>query len=397
VSRRLSIPIALVAAGLIGFATLVATSPEVDRRSPEPIAPVVRTLEVVPASHRFSVVAHGTVESPIDTQLRAQVDGEVIWVSEHLAPGGFYEAGEHVVTIDPTDYEDDLEATRAARDRAASSLSRARREHERQQELASLSAASVAHADEARDAFRAADAALREARVQLARAERNLERTKVVAPYAGRTLAKRVDIGQFVRRGDDLAELYAIEYAEVPLPIPDSDLAFLDLPHPFHDAGGSEIVEAPRVRLRARFAGISAEWMGRVVRTAAEIDPRSRTVTVVARVDDPYGRMPDGPDVPLPVGLFVEATIEGRSIDDAVVLPSSVLHEGSRVYVVDDEGRLRFRTVEVLRARRDEIVVGGGLRAGERVVVTPLHGAVERMRVRAEEVREGSPSAEPSV
>ena len=116
---------------------------------------------------------------------------------------------------------------------------------------------------------------------------------------------KRVDIGQFVRRGDEIAGLYAIEYAEVPLPIPDRDLAFLDLIHPFRDSLRDELQDGPVVRLQAEFAGVRSEWTGRLVRTAAEIDARSRTVTVIARVDDPYGRKLKGPSLPLPVGLFV--------------------------------------------------------------------------------------------
>jgi RND family efflux transporter MFP subunit len=246
----------------------------------------------------------------------------------------------------------------------------------------SESASSVSRADEARDKYRSADAALREARVRVARAERDLARTEVVAPYAGRTRNKQIDIGQFVRRGDDLAELYAIDYAEVPLPIPDSDLAFIDLQHPFRDAARDEMRNGPIVHLRADFAGVRNEWTGHLVRTTAEIDARSRTVTVVARVVDPYGRASESSSLPLPVGLFVEAEIEGREIEDAVLLPTTALREDNQVYVVDDQGRLHFRRVEILRNRRDEIVVSGGLRAGERVAITKLRGALDGMLVR---------------
>lgn len=383
--KRIVVPCVILAAGVLGFSAFILTRPEVERRQTESVAPLVRTVIVEPKSIHLTVAAHGTVEPSIESELRSQVDGEIIWVSPKLAAGGFFETGEPLVRIDATDYEHELEAARAARDRATSALSRATREHERQQRLVSQSAASVSHADEARDEFRSADAALREARVRIGRAERDLARTQLAAPYAGRTREKIVDIGQFVRRGDDLARLYAIEYAEVPLPIPDSELAFIDLLHPFRDVGRDESIDGPVVHLRADFAGVPSEWTGHLVRTAAEIDARSRTVTVVARVDDPYGRSPDGPSLPLPVGLFVEAEIEGREIPAAVVLPTTALRDDERVFVVDADGRLRIRAVEVLRQRRDEIVVSGGLIAGERVVVTPLRGAVDGMRVRVAE------------
>jgi RND family efflux transporter MFP subunit len=346
------------------------------------VAPLVRAVVVEPQAVRFTVTAHGTVEPRVESELRAQVAGEIIWVSDKLSPGSFFEPGEALIRIDPTDYENELEAARAERDRSKSSLSRARREHERQQRLVSELAASVSKADEARDAYRSADAALREAQVRVTRAERDLERTELAAPYAGRTRDKSVDIGQFVRRGDELAQLYAIDYAEVPLPVPDRELAFLDLLHPFRDEERDELHDGPLVLLRAEFAGVRNEWRGRLVRVAAEIDARSRTVTVVARIEDPFGRSPSGPSMPLPVGLFIEAEIEGREIEGAVILPTTALRDDGQVFVVDAEGRLHFRKVEVLRNRRDEIVVGSGLAAGERVAVTPLRGAVDGMHVR---------------
>jgi RND family efflux transporter MFP subunit len=384
-NQRIVAPIAILAAGVAGFVAFIATRPEVDRQEPDTIVPLVRTVFVEPQTLRFKVSAHGTVEPPIESELRSQVDGEILWVSPSLAAGGFFEANEPLIRIDATDYENELEASRAASDRAKSALSRASREHERQQRLLSQSAASLAQADEARDGFQSAEAALREARVRIARAQRDLARTEIAAPYAGRTRDKSVDIGQFVRRGDELAQLYAIEYAEVPLPVPDRELAFLDLLHPFRSTGRDELLDGPVVRLRASFAGIRSEWSGHIVRTAAEIDARSRTVTVIARIEDPYGRSPDGPSLPLPVGLFVEAEIEGREIEGAIVLPTTALRADSQVYVIDAEGRLHFRTIEVLRNRRDEIVVSGGLVAGERVAITPLRGAIDGMRVRVAE------------
>lgn len=102
-------------------------------------------------------------------------------------------------------------------------------------------------------------------------------------------------------------------------------------------------------------------------------------VHVVARVEAPYE--PSSQRPPLAVGLFVRAEIEGREFRDAVVLPRSAVHGEDRVWVVDGSGRLRERVVEVLRAARDEVVVAGGLAAGERVVISPVEAAAEGMVV----------------
>jgi multidrug efflux pump subunit AcrA (membrane-fusion protein) len=135
------------------------------------------------------------------------------------------------------------------------------------------------------------------------------------------------------------------------------------------------------VRLHAKFAGGEHVWSGTVVRTEGEIDPESRMVHVVARVEAPYAREEAAGRPPLAVGLFVRAEIEGREVHGVVVLPRAAVHQNDRVWVVDAEGRLRERTVDVLRSIQDEVVVAGGLRSGERVVVSPLETAVEGMAV----------------
>jgi multidrug efflux pump subunit AcrA (membrane-fusion protein) len=193
---------------------------------------------------------------------------------------------------------------------------------------------------------------------------------------------ERVDVGQFVARGAPLVTLYAVDYAEVRLPVPDRELSYLDLPLAFTDPAGRE---GPLVELGAEFAGRAHTWQGRIVRTEGEIDPRSRTVNVVARVEDPYGRASAERGVPLAVGLFVEAAIQGREVSDAVVLPRTALRDSQQVIVVDDESRLRFRRVDVLRVQGDEVVIGEGLSTGERVCISPLVAPVEGMSVRVED------------
>jgi multidrug efflux pump subunit AcrA (membrane-fusion protein) len=188
-------------------------------------------------------------------------------------------------------------------------------------------------------------------------------------------------VGQFVSRGSPIGRLYAVDYAEIRLPIPDEQLAFIDLPLARRD--DASLDDAPRVRVRARFAGANHTWEGRIVRTEGEIDRRSRMVHAVARVEDPYGLGADGKRAPLAVGLFVEAEIQGHLARGATVLPRSALRDGNRVWVVDADDRLRFREVDVLRVYGSEVVIRDGLRQGERVCVSPLLTVVDGMQVRA--------------
>lgn len=344
-----------------------------------PTAPLVRVELAKPQEFRFMVRAHGSVTPRSESDLVSQVSGEVVWVSRSLAAGGFFERGEPLLRIDRADHEVELEAARASVARAESEFQRANTERDRQRQLADQSVASQARIDDAENAFRVTHAVLREARARRSRAARDLERAEIHAPYAGRVRSEQVDVGQFVQRGTTIATLYSVDFAEVRLPLPDRELAYLDLPLSGEPAGASREQPGPAVKLTAEFAGRERVWHGTIVRTEAELDPRSRMVHVVAEVADPYG---SGSDAPLAVGLFVAAEIAGRSVPEAYLLPQTAIRGDDRVYLVDANNQLRIREVDVLRNERDRVVIGEGLAPGDRVCVSPLGAAIDGMQVR---------------
>jgi RND family efflux transporter MFP subunit len=378
-SPKLLVPLALLALGAAGAALVIATGPQVEAKAPTVVSPLVRVAEVRLVDLPLEVTTHGTVAPRTESALVPEVAGRVIEVSPALVSGGFFGAGDLLLRIDPRDYEVALERARAAVARAKSEHSRARRELRRQQELAKHAVASEAQLDVASNAAEAAAAALREAVAAHEQAERDLGRTELRAPFDGRVREEKVDVGQFVNRGVSVGTLYAVDFAEVRLPVPDDELAYLELPLVW--PGELPPGEGPEVRLVARFGGEEHEWLGRVVRTEGEIDPRSRMVHVIARVEDPYGRHGAGSRPPLAVGLFVQAHIRGKLARGVAVLPRAALR-GSQVLVVDAEGRLRLRDVDVLRAQRDEVVIRAGLAEGERVNLSPLDTVVDGMPVR---------------
>jgi RND family efflux transporter MFP subunit len=392
-SKKVWLPLAILGGGLLVAIGLVLNRPGAQARPHEVVAPLVRAVRAEPQEFRYVVRANGTVMPRTQSDLIPQVSGEVTWVSPALVSGGFFAADEPLLRIDPRDYEAALESARASLARAESERSRARTERGRQRELAQRSVASQTRIDDAENAFRVADAQIREARASLGRAERDLERTELTAPYEGRVREENVDVGQFVNRGTPVARLYAVDAAEVRLPVPDRELSYLDLSLSTGSARYAEPAGAdpseespsgtasgPEVRLHAEFAGRDRIWHGQIVRTEGEIDPRSRMINVVARVEDPYGSEP-----PLAVGLFVSAEILGRREPRAYVLPRAAIREeesGFQVLLIDAEDRIRFRPVEVLRSEADRVVIGSGLSPGERVCVSPLGAVVEGMKVR---------------
>ena len=388
---KVMVPIAILGVGALAVLAVMMMRSGVDSKPAQVSARLVSVIEAQPRDVQFSVYAQGTVVPRTESDLIPQVAGEVIWVSPTLVSGGFFEEGDPLIRIDPSDHRVELEAARAVVARTKSEFARAKTEIERQRRLADQGVASQARIDDAENEFRVTEAELREETAKLARAERDIERTEIRAPYQGRVRSEQVDVGQFVSRGVSIGKLYATDYAEVRLPLPDRDLRFLDIPFDLSgesvnsDGDRIEVSVGPAVQLRAEFAGVPRTWVGKIVRTEGEIDAKTRMIHLVARVEDPYGQNGAPGSAPLAVGLFVEAEIAGRRVEGVYVLPRTALRTDSGddlVYVVDAEDRLRFKAVEVLRAERDDVIVGSGLEPGDRVCISPMAAAVNGMAVR---------------
>jgi RND family efflux transporter MFP subunit len=383
--KRVLLPLGIIAGGFALAFILIATGPKLTPQSPTVMAPLVRVLAVTPESLQLSTSTHGTVEPRTESELVPEVSGRIIAMSPAMVSGGFFSEGEVLINIDPLDYEVALEQARAGLTRAESDLSNARKAHARQLDLARKQSTSASQRDDALNRLRIAEATYREAKAKLSKAERDVVRTRLVAPYDGRVRSERVDVGQFVNRGSSVAMLYATDFAEVKLPIHDEELAFLDLPLAASGIPWNAPIEVTR---RARFAGQHHEWQGQVVRTEGELDPRTRMINVIARVPLPYAQDSERP--PLSVGLFVEAEIHGSRVNDLVILPRSALRGKNRVFIVDQENRLRSRDVEVLRIVQDQVYVKEGLMLGDKVCISALESALDGMLVRPSESKTGS-------
>lgn len=394
--RKILMPVLVLLIASVGAIVLIATAPEVESVAATRHLPMVRTIDVRPGDIRMVVRSQGTVAPRTESELVPEVSGRVEWVSPALVSGGFFQLGEPLVRLDPRDYEAALGRARADVERAAGEAEHARAELRRQQGLARSNANSASQLSNAMRGERVANAALEAAKASLDQAERDLERTRIAAPFDGRVRTERVDVGQFVSRGVSIATLYATDYAEIRLPIADRQLAFLELPG-IADPSDSE--QGPPVVLRARFAGADRVWTGRVVRTEGEIDAQSRMVHVVARIEDPYDTSePDAGEpgatqkTPLAVGMFVRAEIEGLMASGVLVVPRAAMREGDRLLVVDGDDRIHHRPVEVLRIDRDEVLLRAELAADERIVVSRMQVVVDGMKVQPVPADQETPS-----
>ncbi len=379
---------AILVLSVLGSMAVVARGPKPVPRPEGRRIPVVRVTTARAEDVRLDVTAFGVVRPRTETTLVAQVAGRVEAVSPSWKSGGFFRKGEVLLRIDARDYElrrTQAEAlvarAKAGLDRVEAEAGVARREW---QEFGKGEANPLALR---KPQLEEAEAQLASARAALKAAELDLLRTSIRAPYDGRVREKLCDVGQFVAAGTPVARIYATDYAEVRLAVPDHHLAFLDLPlvsAPDAGEGPGGAAAGPVVELFATFAGAEHRWVGRIVRTEAEIDPRSRVVHAVARVEKPYTpRKPGSP--PLMVGMYVRAVIHGKPADSVILAPPEAVRGRNTVLVVDGEDRLRVRKVEILRRTPRGFVVSRGIRPGERICLTDVRPAVEGMRVKPEE------------
>ncbi|MCP5055383.1 MAG: efflux RND transporter periplasmic adaptor subunit [bacterium] len=384
---KLILPFLVIVVAVLGGAGLLATAPEVEQIARPEVARAVRVVDVVAESLPLIVHSQGTVAPRTESELVPEVSGRIIWSSPSLVSGGFFREGEPLLRLDRDDYETALARARANLERAKGEWEHAKATLDRREELARQGVASSSQLDDARRQGRVSAAVLDEAELALRQARRDLDRTEIRAPFDGRVRAEHVDVGQFLSRGQPIATLYATDYVEIRLPIPDAELAYLDLPL----FAGAAVAEGPLVTLRARFAGAPHTWHGRIVRTEGEIDPKSRMVHAVARVEDPYGEAVG--TAPLAVGLFVEAEIEGPPAENVLRVPRGALHSANHLLIVDANDQLHRVEVEVLRLERDDALVRATLPPGGRVCVSQVATFVPGMKVDPQPV--AAPQTEP--
>lgn len=383
------LPFLIIVAAIAIFMMLRMARPDAEQSDPQQLAVVVDAMAVTVEDATITVASQGTVEPRTSTNLVSEVAGQVVEVSPAFVAGGFFRQGDVLLKLDDRNY-------RAAVSRAEASVASARSQLEQergqadvaQREWDRMSAEEQARI-RAKDLYlrkpqlQEAVARLESAEADLEQARNDLAKTTVLAPYDGLVSAKNTDIGQFVTTGASIAETFAVDYAEVRLPIAESKIAFLNLPSAANNITGKEaMANAPEVDLISNIGGTEHHWTGRLTRTEGVLDTRTRVLFSVVQVEDPYNLYDGGnswDSQPLRIGTYVNARIRGRLLKNVIVLPRYTLQANNMVWTADNEGRLRPKTVEVLAVNGDDVYISAGLESGDQVILTrlenPLNGA----------------------
>ena len=378
--KKFILPLLILTGGVLIAVVLIVSRPTARTQDTPVVKPLVRYEAVRPREVTVTIQAQGTVTPLTQGPLISQVNGRIIRTAPEFAAGGYFEKGQTMLWIDPAEYQLAREQARLQVAQAELALAREQQEADiAREEWQKVGRGEPDSLVLRLPQLKQARAALEAARAALRLAELNLSRTAVKAPYACRVRNKQADLGQVIARGTPLANIYATDFAEVRLPLTDEQLAFIDIPLNYH--GDIRGQRQPAVTIRASFAGREYQWPARLIRIEGEIDPMTRMIYAVARVRKPFDRQPGSDNPPLTVGMFVDADITGKTLKNVFVVDENAVHNRNRVWLIDDQDRLRIRPVSIIRREPGRVIIKGGLEAGDRICLTPLNTVVDGMAV----------------
>ena len=347
---------------------------------PDPVeeapAPDVIVEILTPKDFQIQISSNGTTTPLTQTVLTAEVGGEVIYRSKKFSEGSSVIEGEILAKIDDTDlqlqYKNALLQLANAEVQHSLQLAEAEVAKEAWEKIGDGVASDLTLK---KPQLKQAEALLEVAKAQVSSAEKKLNKTEIVAPYTGRIQSVNIDLGTTIIPGQPVGALYTSSEIEVTLAVKDNDLQFLSIPM---DGRKLDPSEQALVEIRSFYKGKNQTWIGRLERVDGVIDPVTRMINLIAVFKNDFIET-DKPN--LPIGLFVEAHIDGIILKDIYSIPVNAISENNEVYIVNNDNELVLRQLSILKKYSDFVIVKDGLKAGERIVTSKLSTASNGIKV----------------
>ncbi len=426
-SRRwwLLLPLVL-GVGIAAF--LISRRDALSKQPVEETATLLRVIRVPAVDVVPRVWGYGTAEPGQVWKAVAEVQGRVIEIHSELTPGSLVQKGQELLSVDPTEYElivaqlkADIESVqvqmaelnvneqnyRESLKIEQSALVLAERELERLRKLSRSDTITEADRDATeRDLLaqrqkvqaqqntlnllptqqKTLNAELAVKQSKLTQAEWDLSKTKIVAPFNCSLADVDIEIGQFLSKGQTLFEAYSTAVTEIEAQVVMDQARKLVSPDLADFSPFAMDMESIRKLLNIeatvflQSGDFRTQWQARFVGLREQIEPTTRSVSMVVAVDDPYQKAIPGKRPALVKGMFCEVELRSSPRKDKLVIPR-VARYGDAVYVVNAENRLQRREVTVEFAQAIFLCLKSGLKAGDRLVVSDPTPAIEGMLV----------------
>ena len=331
---------------------------------------------LTPIDYQIKIKSTGTTTPITQTVLTSEVGGEVIYRSKKFSEGSSVISGEILAKIDDTDLQ--LQYKNALLQLASAEVQFAVQQAEAeiaQEAWDQVGEGIPQELTTKKPQLKQAKAALEVAKAQVQSAEKKLNKTEITAPYTGRIQNINIDLGSTIIPGQPVGSMYTSNEIEVTLSVKDSDLQFLDIPM---DGRKLNSDQKSIVIIKSLYKGEMQEWAGNLERVDGVIDPMTRMIKLIANFKNNF--IEETKPI-LPIGLFVEAEINGKQLEDIFMIPNSALTPNDELLFLNQDDALEIRKVSVLTKMKNHILVEEGMKAGERVVVSKLSIATNGMLV----------------
>ncbi len=356
---------------IIAYMFLSQPEPRKRPRFERPV--IVETMTVSEQDFQVYIETYGNIEAKTSGDLVSQVSGIIIEVSPKLESGRGFLKGDVLAKVDDKDYR--IETTIAQAELANAQLAL-----EQEKALAEQAKRDWNKINPNKQAsslvlrkpqVASAQAKLDAAKARLAKAKLALTRTNIVAPYDGKVIEKVADLGQLVSPNAPIAKILSSSSLEVRLPVPANKVQFLPA-----------FTGEQKVELIADFGGFSQSWLASLDRADSVIDQTSRQWFVTAKID---GALIEK-DPLLKVGQFVNARINGKQIDKAVIIPSRYIYDNQMVYLFN-QGKLERRNVTIAWQGSEQSLIESGIQAGEQLIMTQLNFVADGAKLQLKGVK----------
>ncbi|MDQ7051005.1 MAG: efflux RND transporter periplasmic adaptor subunit [Enterobacterales bacterium] len=398
--QRVGIPTAIILVSLVVALILFLSATKPHKKPTVKKVPLVEVVTVKASDVTFQISTQGSVSPRTETILISEVSGQVKKVSPKFVVGGFFKKGEQLLEIDPINYEVALLQAQARLDSAKARWVEEKARSQQAKKEWSLTGRSLKNAPILalrKPQLQLAKADVKAAKADVKGAEIKLQRTKIIAPYDAMIKKKLVDIGQYVTMGSQLAVSFAVDYAEIRLPIKEVDLPYIAVPK-MNQLVSQENKAKPlgsEVILSFKQNSEIKQWKTHITRSEGVVDQSSRVNYLIAQIDDPYGVLATDLNHPvLAVGSFVRADIMGTQINNIMVVPREALRGADSLYLIDQNNKLKVVKVRIIRSDNENIYIVSGLQQNSKVVLTKLPIVVAGMSLRTEEQQTQDSSAD---
>ena len=368
--KQIILPIVIIALGALGFVAFKSMKKPPEEKPEVDNTPIVTIEKINVSPITLKINSYGVVKPKYETELVAQVTGQIVELSPLFVRGGFVKKNQLLAQIDPNDYKAALIDAEANMASARASLEQERAQGKvAENEWKTITDSSPTELSLRKPQLAQEIARVKSAQASVLLAKRNLERTEIRAPYDAMIESRIIGLGSFVGTGSQIGKLLGTATAEIRLPVADNQLGFLKA-----NGVGSEVI------LEGTYSGNTKTWNAKISRSEGVIDSTSRMSYLVAEINDPYVLTKKNNETPIRFGSYVNAKILGLDIANATTVPRHLVDKG-RVAILDSESKLHYSVLTIVRQDGRNVIVSDGLSDGDQLITSALDYPIEGMKL----------------